>query len=40
MPVEELMSLHAALTEVIGASQRALTDPSGAADAGSAVTVA
>jgi DNA-binding MarR family transcriptional regulator len=40
MPVEELMSLHGALTRVIAASQRALTAPATATEARRAATVA
>src|SRR4051812_30137038 len=38
MPIERLMSLRAALTEVIAASQRALSAPTGNAPADPAVT--
>jgi DNA-binding MarR family transcriptional regulator len=40
MPVEELLTLHAALTRVIGASQRALAAPAATDGAESEVTVA
>jgi DNA-binding MarR family transcriptional regulator len=40
MPIEELMSLHAALTQVIAASQRALTSPVAAEGSEPAATVA
>ncbi len=38
MPIDELMSLHGALTRVIAASQRALSGPG--QDAGPETTVA
>jgi DNA-binding MarR family transcriptional regulator len=40
MPIEELMSLHEALTRVIGASQRALSAPAVEGGTGPAATVA
>jgi hypothetical protein len=40
MPVEELMALHGALTQVITASQRALAAPSTAEGAEPEATVA
>jgi DNA-binding MarR family transcriptional regulator len=40
MPVEELMSLHGALTQVIAASQRALADRGGPEADGAEATVA